>query len=100
MYWLGLLACAGLTFALKYGSILEWLRKPLKRVKLFRDLFECSLCLGFWSGLIIGGGLWYETRDTAYALFPFASAAFSWFMDGVIGVIQSLEIYLDEKESK
>jgi len=48
-------ACIGLTFILKYGTILSSIRRKLSNYSSsFRELFKCSLCLGFWSGLTIG----------------------------------------------
>jgi len=93
-----LLACAGLTFILKYGSILSWLRTPLSRIKFFGELFKCSLCLGFWSGVLITIFLSYlELWNPIYCLLPFASSAFCWACDGLIGIIQWYELYLEKK---
>lgn len=44
----------GLCFILKYGSILNWPRNFLIKFKFFEQLFDCSLCLGFWVGLFFG----------------------------------------------
>lgn len=49
------LAALGLTFILKQGRILNEVRSFLiKQHPLLKDLFECAMCLGFWSGIIIG----------------------------------------------
>lgn len=75
------LACVGLMFILKYGTILNRPRNWIKRqhAKL-NDLFECSLCLGFWTGIILGFpySLWYM---------PFISAGVCWITDVVFGII-------------
>lgn len=47
-------ACVGLCYILKYGSILNKVRTFLTRSSLIKELFACSLCLGFWSGAIVG----------------------------------------------
>ena len=39
----------------------------------------------------------YNTNDNIFMLLPFISSACCWFADGVIGVLQSCEIYLDHK---
>ena len=87
-------ACVGLTFILKYGTILKWMREPL--IKLhpkIKELFGCSLCLGFWSGVLIGLYSWYFCHfDMEAVLFPFASAGLSWFFDSLIKVIQLQQI--------
>lgn len=50
-----LLAALGLTFILKQGRILNEIRSFLISLHpLIKDLFECGMCLGFWSGIIIG----------------------------------------------
>jgi len=88
-----LLACVGLTFILKYGSILNWPRKLLCRLEFFQELFKCSLCLGFWSGIIV------FTVDQQNLLLPLASAATCWAADSVVAILQWWEIKL-EKELK
>tara|TARA_Y100001938_G_C7912682_1_gene340421 strand:- start:51 stop:365 length:315 start_codon:yes stop_codon:yes gene_type:complete len=95
-----LLCCAGLTFILKYGSILAFIRKPLIRIKFFEELFKCSLCLGFWSGVILAVIVYHlDLWENLYYLLPLASACFTWFMDSFIGVFQWSELYL-EKQNK
>ena len=96
-----LLACSGLTFILKYGSILAWLRTPLVKIGLFRELFKCSLCLGFWSGILITIFLYkVDAWNPLYCLLPLASAAFCWATDGIVGIIQWSELYLENKNKK
>ena len=93
-----LLACAGLMFILKYGSILRWLRTPLLKLKFFKELFSCSLCLGFWTGVIVSLFL-YQVNiwSPVYFLLPFASAATCWAGDGIVGIIQWYEFHLKHK---
>ena len=92
-----ILASIGFTFIIKYGSILDWIRKPLLKFDLFKELFSCSLCIGFWTGLCVGTMAYFIENNSAYFLMPLVSAGMSWFADGLIGVLQSLEIYLDDK---
>jgi len=79
-----LLSSLGLMFILKYGSILD---KPrcyvVTRSKFFKELFCCSLCLGFWTGLMIMVYCYFVLGkfDNRAYLFPFASAAFCWVID-------------------
>lgn len=88
-----LLACVGLMFILKYGSILNWPRKILSKLNIFKQLFKCSLCLGFWSGVVV------YAINQQNVLLPFASAAVCWAMDSVVAILQWWEIKL-EKELK
>lgn len=77
-----LLASLGLMFILKYGSILKFLRDFLtaKHDK-FKELFKCSLCLGFWTGVIVVIIISKNSFSSEYILFPFASAAFCNIVD-------------------
>ena len=86
-----LLACIGLTFILKYGTILNIPRNIFTRLHPCIDkLFKCSLCLGFWSGCFI----WYYSRENI--LLPLASAGLCWIVDNFNNVLQSIEIKLDK----
>lgn len=87
-----LLACVGLHWILKYGTILNLPRKWVCKVPIFKELFKCSLCLGFWCGL---GVAIYNSRDLI--LYPLASAGICWLLDCVINVLQSVEIKLDNE---
>lgn len=95
-----LLSCAGLTCILRYGSILSWPRSILVRCKYFRELFNCSLCLGFWSGVGVAGYLWYTSWENHFTLLPLASAITSWIVDGVVRLLQTAEMVLDKKLEK
>lgn len=88
-----LLACVGLMFILKYGSVLNWPRDLLCRLGFFRELFKCSLCLGFWSGVIV---CMLSSRDV---ILPLASAGVCWAADSIVAILQWWEIKL-EKELK
>jgi len=94
-----LLSCIGLTFILKYGSILSFVRKPLIKLKFFKELFSCSLCLGFWSG-VFHGMFFYFVMDGGYAcfLFPTLSSFLSWFFDGIVDLIHTYSIHLNRKD--
>ena len=89
-----ILACVGLTFILKYGAILNVPRKIITKVHpSIQELFNCSLCLGFWSGV----GIWCIEQDNI--VLPLISACVCWYADAIIGILQYTEIKL-EKESK
>jgi len=80
-------------FILKYGTILNFPRKILCKLPFLRELFKCSLCLGFWVGVVV-----YFISENDYILFPFVSAGICWVVDNINNVLQSIEIKLDKEE--
>lgn len=73
----------GSAFILKYGSILNFARKPLtEKFEFFQKLFKCALCLGFWIGLFFGI---FFGNPFLWALY---SSAVCWFADHVIMIAQ------------
>ena len=93
-----ILACIGLTFILKYGSILNWPRKLLCKLGFFDELFKCSLCLGFWSGVIISyisyNFKFNITLDSL--LLPFISSGACWVADSIVTILQYVELKLEK----
>ena len=89
-----LTACVGLTWILKYATILDPIRRPIKALHpKLNELFNCSLCLGIWTGAAIGLFSWHYTDIGIIAvLFPFSSAALSWIFDCLIDYIQLQQI--------
>lgn len=79
------IACIGLCFILKYGSILAFIRNKLIKISYFNELFSCSLCLGFWSGAIIG-----LYSDFPIELFAVYGAAICWVADFSLDIIIKL----------
>ena len=62
-----------------------------------KELFNCSLCLGFWSGLIIGLSMFFfKEGNILYLLFPLCSSALSWFFDSLLDLIQLACCKLDK----
>ena len=94
-----LLACVGLMFIIKYGTILDWYRGIVCNIHpKISELHKCSLCLGFWTGVIIlGFELYFENPDHKIYLLPLASAACCWFIDNLNNVLQSIEIKIDKE---
>jgi hypothetical protein len=81
-------------YILKYGTILNVPRNIVCKVNILKELFSCSLCLGFWCGVIV----YLITRS--YILLPLASAGACWFMDNLNNTLQSVEIKLDKEVEK
>lgn len=85
---------------LKYGSILATPRAFLSaKWEAMEELFECSLCLGFWAGVLISLFIKCCTPvwDTLWCLFPFYSAVMCWVGDSLIGISKYIEAYLEKK---
>ena len=98
-----LLACLGLTFIVKYGTIFNAPRKflcnsrNLRLRRWWKDLLKCSLCIGFWSGVAVGSFcMYYSLMDEKVFLLPLVSSASCWIADNINNVIQSIEIKLDK----
>jgi hypothetical protein len=85
-----LLASLGLTYICKYGTILDvprnWLGEHIPRTK---ELFKCSLCLGFWTGMFLTPVVLMDVGVCPSVVFPFASAAWCWTVDEIHDVIVS-----------
>lgn len=95
-YWLQLIACVGLTSILIYGSIFNKPRTWLKgRHKIIQDFLSCSMCIGFWVGLIYSLVL----NDTIHhhITIALASSACCWLYDSVVGASQAREVFLTNK---
>ena len=90
-----LLASIGLHWILKYGTILNIPRNLVNKVPIFAELFKCSLCLGFWSGIIVS-----LITDVDIWIFPFASAGMCWLADNFNNILQSIEIKLDKDSDR
>ena len=92
-----LISCVGLMWILKHGSILNVPRNFLtERSKILTELFKCSLCLGFWSGLIISLFSYFFVFKSFNLIFlPFASSALCWFFDSLLDLIQIASCYLE-----
>jgi hypothetical protein len=77
------LSSLGLCFILKYATVLNFLRTLVtEKFKILKELSECSMCLGFWCGVVLIPILWkYENFGKISLLYPFASSAFCWTMD-------------------
>lgn len=84
-----------------YGSIFEKLRVCLSKSKTLNKLFKCSLCLGFWSGVLVSI-VEYTKTESIYNIYyiPFASSCACWLFDSIIDALQELSYYLNQKKVK
>ena len=93
--WFQLLVCTGITAILVNGTILDIPRNYLKsKSKHFNSLITCSLCTGFWVGIAIGSYENYYLKHIIYM--GFASAILSWFVDSLIGALQSIDVGMNK----
>lgn len=95
MIGLSIASCVGLTLILKYGKPTRFIRDYFQNK--VKGLFECSLCLGFWSGVIHCIPLLIIYPTVWPLMLPFASAALSWLTDTIILCVEMVEIFLKEK---
>lgn len=91
-----LVACVGLTFILKYGTVLSWPRVFLCKLSFFDKLFKCSLCLGFWSGAMIAAVSYFISWNPLFYFLPLVSSVSSWAADSSLRCVQTVEIALDK----
>jgi len=47
-------ASYGLCYILMEAKILNFARDKITKIKFFKDILNCSLCTGFWTGLLVG----------------------------------------------
>ena len=72
----------GICFILKYGAILNFIRRPLYKIAFFKELFSCALCMGFWIGAL------YSVLSPYSFTFAFYTSAMCWIADYGIQIIQ------------
>lgn len=95
-----LLSVLGVVWIVKYATILNFIRTPLCNLHpKIKELFNCALCLGFWVGclhslILCSMGSW---PTITWFYYPFATAAFCWFMDCLLDIIQLKQIELERK---
>lgn len=91
-----LLACLGLVWILKDSIIFKTPRDFItSRSKKLKQLFSCSMCLGFWTGLLLAviENLPLEKWSNDFIYYPFAVSGFCWFFDCVLDLIQEVWFY-------
>jgi hypothetical protein len=92
------LASIGLMFILKYGTILNRYRTFVFKISILKELHQCSLCLGFWTGIAIASfELYFAGFDYRVVLLPLVSSGCCWVVDNINNMIQSIEIKIDRE---
>lgn len=96
-----ILASVGLMWILKHGSILNYPREYLKSSStVLKDLFNCSMCLGFWCGLLFTF-ISYKINGLSYSLvyIPFISSGACWFFDSTLDLIQEASLTISKNKN-
>jgi hypothetical protein len=94
-----IIACIGLMFIIKYGTILTWYRTFVGRLHpKLAELHKCSLCLGFWCGVVVMSfEVFFENSNHQIYLLPLMSSGACWFSDNLNNTLQSVEIKIDKE---
>jgi len=93
-----LLSSVGLTNILKYATILSWARRVFVEPNHFlKELFSCSMCLGFWSGAVLGivGVVCFNSYICIFL--PFAASCCAQLFDYLIDALLEVISFLKEK---
>lgn len=93
-------ASVGLMFILKYGTILNRYRSIVGKIHpKLEELHKCSLCLGFWTGVVILAIEYNIAVDFEHRLFylPLISSGCCWVIDNLNNVLQSVELKIDRE---
>jgi hypothetical protein len=81
-----LLFCYGATALLLYAKIFNWLQNIAAKIPIIRDLWQCSMCLGFWVGffvyLLYARSLQFDTISDA-CLVAIVSSGVTWTLCSV-----------------
>ena len=86
----------GSTFILKYGAPTKFIRNFFGRWAWGKNLFECSLCIGTWVG-ILSIPLFYSQIE--WWMIPPISAIVSWFGDLFSQALISFKNFLDNRNT-
>jgi hypothetical protein len=85
-----ILVCYGMTMILKYSPLFKSWRPELDCDKTWTILFHCSMCIGWWVGLLISVLLPYTTLIMIEfslgnsLMLSFLSAGTSYLLDSVV----------------
>ena len=84
-----LAACVGLYNIIRYSTLLKLPRDYIKSLHHKLDeLFECSMCLGFWSGILLTMCVYSDVKT--WIIFGFASSSCCTIFEYIITYIDEL----------
>ena len=64
------------------AKVLNFIRDKITKIKLFKELLNCSLCTGFWTGLLIGAFTPYSI--ILFALYSSACCYFIYLVNRIL----------------
>ena len=74
--------------------ILDIIRTWVVKLTFFEKLLKCSLCTGFWVGVVVGSYIFpVETKE--FWFFAFASSAICWLYDSIVGMVQAIDAHFE-----
>ena len=75
------------------AKIFNFVRDKITKIKFFKDLLNCSLCTGFWTGLLVGACV-PAYNNILFALYSSATCYFLY----LVNYILLYKVYPTEKE--
>ena len=73
------------------AKVLNFIRDKITRFKFFKELLNCSLCTGFWVGLLIG--IFIPYNSILFALYSSATC----YLIYLVNYILLYKVYPTEK---
>ena len=77
------LASYGLCYILMEAKIFNFVRDKITKIKFFEELLNCSLCTGFWTGLLIGSYVPIY-NNIFFALYSSATCYFIYLVNSIL----------------
>ena len=76
------IASYGLCYILMEAKVLNFIRDKIIKIKFFEELLNCSLCTGFWTGLIIG--VFAPYNNILFALYSSVTCYFLYLLNYIL----------------
>jgi len=95
-----LLASYGMTFTMVYSTIMDitGLRKWWNKYFFFRELFHCSFCTAFYTGILLS--IFFIPYGKWQLIFPFISAGAVYSWDRLITLLDEIRNHYDKIDVK
>jgi len=76
------LASYGLCYILMEAKVFNFIRDKVTKIKFFEELLNCSLCIGFWTGLITG--VFAPYNNILFALYSSVACYFIYLVNYIL----------------